>query len=158
MREKGANAWKLWLDKLAAQRLDRTKLSQKGKKKEKEKKQLFKEPPALKRPFSELRRHKEKGGRPISPRPRRPPPILLSAALSPPIPLSVAPVLSFYSFFSPILLITASPGRHRRSFLRLPEGSETLLDSERGEKKQRKICKKTKRIKRNVRVWFLVQR
>lgn len=155
LMEKEVEAWKLCLNQQGVQRVYQTKLLQKGKKKKKKKKkQLSKEPTALKRPFRESQRHKEKGGLPISPRPCRHPHSALcgSRSFHPFISHSCLVVLFFL-----FLLIAASPGRCRRSFLQLPVSSETLLDNERGGKKkrkQRRICTK----KRSVRVWFPVQR
>lgn len=54
MTEKGTEAWKLGRNQPAVQRVYPTKLLQKGKKKKEKKKQLSKDAPALKRPFSEL--------------------------------------------------------------------------------------------------------
>lgn len=153
LMEKEVEAWKLCLNQQGVQRVYQTKLLQKGKKKKKKKKQLSKEPTALKRPFRGSRRHKEKGGLPISPRPCRHPHSALcgSRPFHPFISHSCLVVLFFL-----FLLIAASPGRCRRSFLQLPVSSETLLDNERGGKKAK--AEKNLQKKRSVRVWFLVQR
>lgn len=139
MEEKGAEACELSPNQLAVQRVYQTKLLQKGKKRK-----LSKEPPALKRPFSESGGTKKKAGSPFL-LDHAGTLILLSAAPGPPIPLSLAPVLSFYSFL--FLLIAVSPGHCCRSFMQLPESSKTLLDNERGGKrqKQRKSLKKKKK-------------
>lgn len=137
MTEKGTEAWKLGRNQPAV--LYPAKPLQKGKKKKEKKKQLSKDAPALKRPFSEL------GG------------FLLDHATPPPPHLPRSLYLSLLScrfILFLFLLIAASPGRCRRSFLTLTESSETLCDNERGRKRQKAEQKSVG--KKSVRVWFLV--